>query len=344
MACCAPTQGDPEARKRSKDLDETIKQERKDEVKKVKLLLLGTGDSGKSTFLKQMKIINKNGFTKSETDRYKRILRDNALRSIQVLCEQAEKKDFKIPKKLQESVQAVMNATELDSELVPQIQKLWKSAVITEVWHVRNTFQIHGSADYYIKNVHRFVDEAWEPSNEDILRARMRTSGIIETKFEEGGLEFTIVDVGGQRTERRKWLHCFDNVTAVIYLAALDEYDMKLEEDNGTNRMTESIKLFSEVTSSQWFKNTSVILFLNKDDLFREKLPRSPLSKLFPEYSGGESYDDALKFIEGKYKEAFGSADVLYTWVTCAIDTQNVERVFFSIRDTVFRRSLQSFM
>lgn len=196
----------------------------------------------------------------------------------------------------------------------------------------------------YIKHVQRFVDESWEPSNEDILRARMRTSGIIETKFEEGGLEFTIVDVGGQRTERRKWLHCFDNVTSVIYLAALDEYDMKLEEDNGTNRMTESIKLFSEVTSSQWFKQTSVILFLNKDDLFREKLPRSPLNKLFPEYTDGDNYESALKFIESKYKENFGSADVLYTWVTCAIDTQNVERVFFSIRDTVFRRSLQSFM
>lgn len=59
---------------------------------------------------------------------------------------------------------------------------------------------------------------------------------------------------------------------------------------------------------------------------------------------GGDDYESALKYIEGKYKEAFGSADVLYTWVTCAIDTQNVERVFFSIRDTVFRKSLQSFM
>jgi len=164
---------------------------------------------------------------------------------------------------------------------------------------------------------------------------------------------------------------------------------MKLEEDQNTNRMTESLKLFAEVTSSQWFKQTGVILFLNKDDLFRDKLPKSPLVKLFPEYTGshtlalsfclsqvtddlprlgGDDYESALKFIESKYKEAFGSADVLYTWcvfftycarfekslnvelslfffrVTCAIDTQNVERVFFSIRDTVFRRSLQSFM
>lgn len=83
--------------------------------------------------------------------------------------------------------------------------------------------------------------------------------------------------------------------------------DMKLEEDQNTNRMIESLKLFAEVTSSQWFKNTSVILFLNKDDLFREKLPRSPLSKLFPEYTGGDDYESALKFIESKYKDAFGS-------------------------------------
>lgn len=92
------------------------------------------------------------------------------------------------------------------------------------------------------------------PSNDDILRAKMRTTGntysfslssskhifqqnhtdwdnihiryyegIIETTLVIDGIEFLIVDVGGQRNERRKWLHCFDNVTAVIYLAALDE-------------------------------------------------------------------------------------------------------------------------
>jgi GTPase SAR1 family protein len=344
MACCGGPSGDPETRAKSKSIDDQIKSDRKEDIRKVKLLLLGTGDSGKSTFLKQMKIINSTGFSRSEVERYRRILRDNTLRSIQVLIEQAQRKEYKIPKKNSESIQAIIDATELEADLVPHIQKMWKLSAIEKTWAERNTFQIHGSADYYIKNAPRFVNESFEPTNEDILRARMRTSGIIETKFELEGMEFTIVDVGGQRTERRKWLHCFDNVTAVIYLAALDEYDMKLEEDQNTNRMTESLKLFAEVTSSQWFKQTGVILFLNKDDLFRDKLPKSPLSKLFSEYLGGDDYESALKFIESKYKEAFGSADVLYTWVTCAIDTQNVERVFFSIRDTVFRRSLQSFM
>lgn len=40
------------------------------------------------------------------------------------------------------------------------------------------------------------------------------------------------MDVGGQRSERKKWIHCFENVIALIYLASLSEYDQCLEEDN----------------------------------------------------------------------------------------------------------------
>lgn len=77
--------------------------------------------------------------------------------------------------------------------------------------------------------------------------AKLRTTGIVETTFSMSSINFTLVDVGGQRCERRKWLHCFDSVTAVIYLAALDEYNMTLEEDNSTNRLEESLRLFTDV-------------------------------------------------------------------------------------------------
>lgn len=61
------------------------------------------------------------------------------------------------------------------------------------------------------------------------------------------GISFVIIDVGGQRNEQRKWIHCFEGVSAVIYLIALDEFDMTLEEDNTTNRFEASLKLFSQV-------------------------------------------------------------------------------------------------
>lgn len=45
-----------------------------------------------------------------------------------------------------------------------------------------------------------------------------------------------MVDVGGQRSERRKWIHCFDNVTSIIFLAAVSEYDQVLYESKNDVR------------------------------------------------------------------------------------------------------------
>lgn len=69
--------------------------------------------------------------------------------------------------------------------------------------------------------------------------------------FDIKGREFIVIDVGGQRSERRKWIHQFENVNAIIFFAALDEYDMRLEEDSRTNCLEESLQLFSEVRQSQ---------------------------------------------------------------------------------------------
>jgi hypothetical protein len=95
-----------------------------------------------------------------------------------------------------------------------------------------------------------------------------------------------MLDVGGQRSERRKWIHCFQDVTSVIFCVALSEYDLKLYEDDTTNRMQESLKLWKEICNTKWFVNTHMILFLNKRDLFEEKIKRVPLTVCFPLYDG----------------------------------------------------------
>lgn len=59
-------------------------------------------------------------------------------------------------------------------------------------------------------------------------------------------------DVGGQRNERKKWIHCFDDVTAVIFVASLSEYDQVLYEDNTVNRMEEAVTLFSDIANSRY--------------------------------------------------------------------------------------------
>lgn len=52
------------------------------------------------------------------------------------------------------------------------------------------------------------------------------------------------------------------------------------------NRMHESMKLFDSICNNKWFTDTSIILFLNKKDLFEEKIKRSPLTICYPEYAG----------------------------------------------------------
>lgn len=122
-----------------------------------------------------------------------------------------------------------------------------------------------------------------------------------------------MVDVGGQRSERRKWIHCFENVTSIIFLVALSEYDQILFESENEvcvyhfndnisninyiflstnllliqqNRMEESKALFKTIITYPWFQHSSVILFLNKKDLLEEKIMYSHLVDYFPEYDG----------------------------------------------------------
>lgn len=78
----------------------------------------------------------------------------------------------------------------------------------------------------------------------------------------------------------------FEGVTAVIFCADIASYDQTLREDGTTNRMIDSLNVFQEICSNKWFDKSDVILFLNKKDLFEEKIQRVPLSVCFPECQG----------------------------------------------------------
>ena len=74
-------------------------------------------------------------------------------------------------------------------------------------------------------------EDTFQPTEQDILRARVLTSGIFETKFRVDKVKFHMFDVGGQRDERRKWIQCFNDVTAIIFVAASSSFNMVLRED-----------------------------------------------------------------------------------------------------------------
>jgi guanine nucleotide-binding protein subunit alpha len=77
----------------------------------------------------------------------------------------------------------------------------------------------------------RLFSKEFVPTDQDVLRARLRTTGITETIFDLGSLQYRMFDVGGQRSERKKWIHCFENVNALMFLVAISGYDQCLAED-----------------------------------------------------------------------------------------------------------------
>jgi guanine nucleotide-binding protein subunit alpha len=180
------------------------------------------------------------------------------------------------------------------------------------------------------------------PDDQDVLRSRVKTTGITETTFIIGDLTYRMFDVGGQRSERKKWIHCFENVTTILFLVAISEYDQLLFEDETVNRMQEALTLFDSICNSRWFIKTSIILFLNKIDRFKEKLPVSPMKNYFPDYEGGEDYGQACDYILNRFVSLNQhETKQIYTHFTCATDTTQIRFVMAAVNGTFSTSFLQ---
>jgi len=201
------------------------------------------------------------------------------------------------------------------------------------------------STSYWFENLERFEGN-FIPSEQDILRVRIRSAGVkeVNVKMDEK-VWFNFIDVGGQRSERRKWIHCFDQVDTVLFCSSLSEYNQNLFEDHSVNRLEESLSLFGEIAKSEWFLNKSLILFLNKKDLFDQKILLYRFSSFFPSYNGSNDPEEILKFIVDLFRQQFknrGSNVSLYYHITCATDTDNVRLVFPCVKDIIISSSIRS--
>ncbi|RLV94104.1 Guanine nucleotide-binding protein alpha-2 subunit [Spathaspora sp. JA1] len=359
----------------------------------IKILLLGSGESGKSTIVKQMKILHQDGYTQEELYEYRAFVYKNILDCIKNVInaiidldpELINDKTKKIENNTEEEEepetaedsQAVVELKSDESDIAPQYQQHileyddlnevldyeypmdsdvpFNASVAAKIKKIYNTpevqhFMVHqqgnfyliDSTSYFLSDIDRIAAVDYIPSINDVLRTRKKTSGIFDFRFDMGnGLNIHMYDVGGQRSERKKWIHCFDNVTLIIFCVALSEYDQVLLEENNQNRLEESLALFDSVVNSRWFARTSVVLFLNKIDVFADKLQYSPLEAHFPDYTGGNNINKAAKYILWRFNQLNRSGLNIYPHVTQAIDTSNVELVFAAVKETILENSLR---
>ena len=279
---------------------------------------------------------------------FRDIIQSNIVTGMYSICEAAEALGLHQNIEAQASFQEIMDSDgsdRLDKDLVDHIYTLWQDPAIQQTWQRRANFQIIESCGDFISRVREIARDDYEPSITDILNARARTTGIVEDRFIIKGVEFVIIDVGGQRNERKKWMHCFEDMNATIFVAALSEYDQTLFEDETQNRMVEALEMFNQAINSSWLAEVDVILFLNKMDLFAEKIEHSNIADVpaFSDYNGGENdFDAGVEYFRQKFMGENRFPDKkIYSHVTCATDTKNVSHVFNSCRKIILQKNLQ---
>ncbi|XP_025026905.1 guanine nucleotide-binding protein subunit alpha-14 isoform X2 [Python bivittatus] len=330
--CCCLSEEEKVNRLLSLEIERRLRRDKRNSRRELKLLLLGTGESGKSTFIKQMKIIHGSGFSEEERKSFTKLVYQNIYSAMQAMEDSQMIEEVHIDK-----------IETLERKYVEAIKRLWEDPGIQECYRRRREYQLSDSAKYFLSDLERIAMPSFVPNEQDVLRVRIPTTGIIEYPFVLQNVVFRMVDVGGQRSERRKWIHCFENVTSIIFLVALSEYDQVLAESHNENRLEESKALFKTVITYPWFQNSSVILFLNKKDLLEEKIMYSHLITYFPQFPGPkQDVKAAGEFILQLYKDQNSDKDI-YTHFTCATDTENIRFVFAAVKDTILNLNLKEF-
>ena len=201
-------------------------------------MLLGAGESGKSTILKQMQLIHGSGYSNEEREAFKEIIFSNTVQSMRVILDAMETLGVALENDANNKHKDIIanQPSQIESDHFPKdvanaVKELWNDAGVKECFNRSREYQLNDSSRYYFDAIERMTESSYLPTDQDILRSRVKTTGIVETTFKIGDLTYRMFDVGGQRSERKKWIHCFENVTAIIFMVAISEYDQVLLED-----------------------------------------------------------------------------------------------------------------
>ncbi|KAH7702467.1 guanine nucleotide-binding protein alpha-1 subunit [Aphelenchoides avenae] len=288
------------ARRISNRIDSLLEEEKPVLDNEIKLLLLGPSESGKSTLLKQTKIMYLRGFNDVERRAFRLTIYRNILQAIDQLMDGIEylrlktcDDYFELTRRYMSQKSSVEDGL-FPKELCATVNSLWKLPVMQHAYERRSKFHLIDCAQRFLDGVDRLSDENYMPTEEDILSSYAATDGVDELR---------LVDVGGLKVVRRKWLSVFEGVNAVIFFAALSEYDQVLPEDRNTNRLASAVSLFGEIGNNPLFVKASVFLFLNKTDIFEQKLKQVSLKTCFPSYKFKHDYKNASQYVIRKFEE-----------------------------------------
>jgi len=343
-------------KRRHREAEKSLKEAKQKMASQVKVLLLGSGDSGKSTILKQMRLIHRVPFSSQEVESFRQLIFNNLTHGLKYVLDSMEDMGLEVSPDNGQHIELVENADDLrDGEVFPPsfyepLVALWNDPGVQRAWDRGNEAALPENLSYFFSDLDRLFRSEYVPTEQDIVRCRARTTGITETVFQLRDHEMLMVDVGGQKSERRKWIHCFQDVTSILFLVSLSGYDQCLVEDKDANQMQDAMTIWDSICHSQWFKSTSIILFLNKDDLFKAKIRHSDIKTFFPDYDGEPGDANAgrdyfkKRFARLAQKAGRSKEREIYIHITTATDTALLRVVMAAVEDSIISKNIRDIM
>ncbi|KAH9252723.1 hypothetical protein BASA81_009326 [Batrachochytrium salamandrivorans] len=323
----------------SEDIEARLKDDKKAYLRIMRdprLLLLGSGDSGKTTFLKQIKILHGGGFSMEEKIECRKDIAANILDTLAALLHAATKQEGVFSSVAQESADILHTYMGLSFSadiIVPSYKPLTKSIVnhIKVFWNdpftqellangAKYKLNIQDTAEYFFSKIDILVEDNYTPTYEDIIHIRGQTTKITETVVNVGRSTYHFYDVGGQQKYRKQWTPYFDNVHAIVFVVSLACYDQSLMEDPTINRMHDALDLYGKICNHTLLRHIPITLFLNKKDLFEKKFPTSDIAQFFPDYNA-KDMKRAIRYFEEKFNNENLIPDKkVMCHVTCCTD------------------------
>ncbi|KAI0142945.1 G-protein alpha subunit-domain-containing protein [Xylariaceae sp. FL1272] len=278
-------------RQPTKSLRSSTNKPAKQNAKDLKVLLLGTSESGKTTLLKAMQECTTVKQKIDDSWQAREILWTNVLSSIRTVLEAMEKlsiipanvHQFKNAKELIYSCgeyPSMCHLATADIQKDAQIlHELWSDEGFRIAIRRSREYNFHDNTIYYITHVREIAEPlttSLTPRWTDMLRTRIRTTGIHQYHIHYKDYGFRIHDVGGERSERKKWNHVNEGQPAVVLTIDVTAYGRMLTEDENCDRMNEQFALFRNVVDS-YFKSHLIVLF-TKVDLLEGHIERNDIN------------------------------------------------------------------
>ncbi|KAK0444839.1 guanine nucleotide binding protein, alpha subunit [Armillaria borealis] len=240
-------------------------------------------------------------------------------------------------------------AAKMLHDLRNEISALWNHPAVGRLLFLRH-LKLDEAGSFFLDSLMRITEPDYMPIMDDILNVRVQTLGVIEHSFpiNIGGTmyDWKLYDVGGARGQRHAWAPYFEDATAIIFLAPISAFDQYLEEDPRTNRIDDSLKLFTAVCSNKLLRNTHLVLLLNKTDLLRKKLETgSQVQKYIVSYGNRPNrYEDVSEYFRAHFIQVHKRKDIanrhLYCHFTSMLDIAATQRIIVNVGEAIIRQHI----